>query len=136
MDLADDSIYRGTLNEEMISDMKQVVHSGLTTAEGLAVDWIGENLYWIESNLDQIEVAKINGSFRKTLISGNMHSPRALALDPGEAILFWTDWDSAGNSRIESCSMDGDETQRRIVFLVSSYGGAWPNGLTLDYLVR
>lgn len=41
-----------------------VVQTGLSTAEGLAVDWIGQNLYWVESNLDQIEVARLNGSFR------------------------------------------------------------------------
>jgi len=54
----------------------------LSTAEGLAVDWIGQNLYWVESNLDQIEVARLNGSFRRTLIAGDMESPRAIALDP------------------------------------------------------
>lgn len=59
-----------------------VVKTGLATAEGLAVDWIGENLYWVESNLDQIEVARLNGNFRRTLIAGEMESPRAIALDP------------------------------------------------------
>ena len=55
---------------------------GLATAEGLAVDWIGHNIYWVESNLDQIEVAHIDGQNRSTLIAGNMESPRAIALDP------------------------------------------------------
>ena len=64
-----------------------VIQTGLATAEGLAVDWIGENLYWVESNLDQIEVAKLNGSYRKTLISGNMVSPRSIALDPRDGYL-------------------------------------------------
>lgn len=59
-------------------------------AQGLAVDWIGHNLYWVDSNLDQIEVAHINGSFRRTLIAGEMDSPRALALDPREGLLFWS----------------------------------------------
>lgn len=59
-----------------------VVQTGLAAAEGLAVDWIGENLYWVESNLDQIEVARLNGSFRCTLVAGDMESPRAIALDP------------------------------------------------------
>ena len=65
-----------------LTNIEPVVQTGLATAEGLAVDWIGENLYWVESNLDQIEVAKINGSFRRTLIAGDMESPRAIALDP------------------------------------------------------
>jgi low-density lipoprotein receptor-related protein 1 (alpha-2-macroglobulin receptor) len=63
-------------------NIKAVVKTGLATAEGLAVDWIGHNLYWVESNLDQIEVAKLNSSFRRTLIAGDMESPRAIALDP------------------------------------------------------
>ena len=135
-DLADDCIYRGSLVGDMITDIERIVHSGLTTAEGLAVDWVGGNLYWIESSLDQIEVATLNGSHRRTLISGDMHSPRAMALDPSVATVFWTDWDTNGRSRIESCSMDGVVAQRKTVFMVSSYGGAWPNGITLDYMVR
>lgn len=55
---------------------------GLSTAEGLAIDWITKHLYWVESNLDQIEVANFNGSQRATLMAGNMESPRAIALDP------------------------------------------------------
>ena len=49
---------------DSLSNIRSVVHSGLSTAEGLAVDWVGGNLYWIQSGLDQIDVAKINGSFR------------------------------------------------------------------------
>ena len=56
---------------------------GLATTEGLAVDWIAERIYWVESNLDQIEVAKFDGSMRTTLIAGNnMSSPRAIVVDP------------------------------------------------------
>jgi integrin beta 2 len=95
-----------------------------------------ENLYWIESGLDQIEVAKLNGSYRRTLLSGGMQSPRALALDPAVALLFWTDWDAHGQPRIEAVSMDGRPDTRRTVFLVAEYGGAWPNGLALDYLAQ
>ena len=90
----DDKIYRGTLVGGSLSDIRPIVENGLTTAEGLAVDWIGGNLYWVESDLDQIEVSRLNGSLRRTLISGEMSSPRAIALDPSEALLFWTDWEN------------------------------------------
>lgn len=100
------------------------------TAEGLAVDWIGNNLYWVDSNLDQIEVAQINGSFRRTLIAGEMDSPRALALDPREGLLFWSDWDKS-DPRIERCSMAGE--YRLTIIQVDKLVGGWPNGLTLDY---
>ena len=32
--------------------------------------------------------------------------------------------------------MDGDPGTRRTIVPVSAYGGAWPNGLTLDFLSR
>ena len=78
--------------------------------EGLAVDWIGENLYWIVSDWDQIEVCDLGsdggGTNRRTVVSGGMESPRSLALDPRVGLLFWTDWDTAA-PRIESCDMSG-----------------------------
>ncbi|XP_054274081.1 low-density lipoprotein receptor-related protein 1-like [Macrosteles quadrilineatus] len=133
-DVIDDKIYRGTLIGGSLGNIEVVVQTGLATAEGLAVDWIGENLYWVESNLDQIEVARLNGSFRRTLIAGEMESPRAIALDPRYGLLFWTDWDANG-PRIERCSMSGEH--RSIVIHVDEVtDGAWPNGLTLDYQLR
>ena len=55
------------------------------------MDWIGENIYWVESKLDQIEVAKLDGRYRRTLISDDIQSPRAIALDPheGKSTLHW-----------------------------------------------
>lgn len=76
-----------------LSNIEVVVQTGLATAEGLAVDWIGENLYWVESNLNQIEVAKLNGSYRRTLVTSRMESPRSISLDPRDGIMFWTDWE-------------------------------------------
>uniref|UniRef100_A0A8B9RNB7 Low density lipoprotein receptor-related protein 1Bb n=1 Tax=Astyanax mexicanus TaxID=7994 RepID=A0A8B9RNB7_ASTMX len=132
-DVVEDKIYRGRLSDTGgVTGIEVVVQHGLATPEGLAVDWIGGNLYWIDSNLDQIEVAKLNGEMRTTLIAGGMEHPRALALDPGEGILFWTDWD-ASFPRIEAASMSG--SGRRVVFKDMEIG-AWPNGLTLDHLER
>jgi len=50
------------------------------------------------------------------------------------SLLFWTDWD-ANAPRIERCSMSGQE--RIIVVRVDQVtDGAWPNGLTLDYVLK
>ncbi|CAH1165542.1 unnamed protein product [Phyllotreta striolata] len=130
-DVIDDKIYRGTVVGGSLGNIEVVVQTGLSTAEGLAVDWLGENLYWVESNLDQIEVAKLNGSFRRTLVAGDMESPRAVAVDPRDGYLFWTDWDNQ-LPRIERCSLAG--LDRKIVVKVDNNG--WPNGLTLDYTIR
>ena len=63
-------------------NVEAIITSGLATTEGVAVDWVAENIYWVESSLDQIEVAHLDGSKRTTLIAGNMKSPRAIVLDP------------------------------------------------------
>ncbi|XP_029103120.1 low-density lipoprotein receptor-related protein 1B-like isoform X3 [Scleropages formosus] len=132
-DVVEDKIYRGRLSETGgVTGIEVVVQHGLATPEGLAVDWIAGNLYWIDSNLDQIEVAKLSGAMRTTLIAGGMEHPRAIALDPGQGILFWTDWD-ATFPRIEAVSMSGEG--RHIVFKDMEMG-AWPNGLTLDHLEK
>ncbi|CAH1788845.1 unnamed protein product [Owenia fusiformis] len=130
-DVVDDKIYRGTMMANVVTNIEAVVNVGLATAEGLAIDWIGHNIYWVESNLDQIEVASIDGKNRTTLVAGDMHSPRAIALDPRYGMLFWSDWD-ANNPRIEMCSMSGDG--RKTIMKVSTLEGAgWPNGITVDY---
>ncbi|TRY84843.1 hypothetical protein DNTS_002284 [Danionella cerebrum] len=132
-DVVEDKIYRGKLSESGgVTGVEVVIQHGLATPEGLAVDWIAGNLYWIDSNLDQIEVAKLNGEMRTTLIAGGMEHPRALAVDPGQGILFWTDWD-ATFPRIEATSMSG--SGRHVVYKDMEIG-AWPNGLTLDHQER
>ncbi|XP_076159537.1 low-density lipoprotein receptor-related protein 1B-like [Alosa pseudoharengus] len=129
-DVVEDKIYRGKLADGGgVIGVEVVVQHGLATPEGLAVDWVAGNLYWIDSNLDQIEVAKLDGALRSTLIAGGMEHPRAIALDPGHGVLFWTDWD-ATFPRIEGASMDG--AGRHVVFKEMELG-AWPNGLTLDH---
>uniref|UniRef100_A0A671SMQ9 Low-density lipoprotein receptor-related protein 1B-like n=1 Tax=Sinocyclocheilus anshuiensis TaxID=1608454 RepID=A0A671SMQ9_9TELE len=130
-DVVEDKIYSGKLSEGSgVSSIEVVVQHGLATPEGLAVDWIAGNLYWIDSNLDQIELSKLNGELRTTLIAGGMEHPRAIAVDPGQGALFWTDWD-ATFPRIEGASMSGK--QRHVVFKDMD-SGAWPNGLTLDHM--
>uniref|UniRef100_K1QFX2 Low-density lipoprotein receptor-related protein 1B n=1 Tax=Magallana gigas TaxID=29159 RepID=K1QFX2_MAGGI len=130
-DVADDKIFRGKLQGNALTDIEPIVDIGLATTEGLAVDWIGEKIYWVESKLYQIEVAGINGQNRTTLIAGNMVSPRAIVLDPRYGSLFWTDWDTK-NPRIETCSMAGEN--RHIIFHIRGIvEGGWPNGLTVDY---
>ena len=65
-----------------MTNIDTVISRGLATAEGLAIDWITRHIYWVESNLDQIEVADFDGSHRLTLIAGDMESPRAIVVDP------------------------------------------------------
>lgn len=70
------------LSSPALTSFEVVIQYGLATPEGLAVDWIAGNIYWVESNLDQIEVAKLDGTLRTTLLAGDIEHPRAIALDP------------------------------------------------------
>ena len=49
-------------------------------------------------------------------------------------LLFWTDWDK-DIPRIECADMSG--MNRKVIFNVTTYkNGAWPNGLSLDYVLK
>ncbi|XP_049880284.1 low-density lipoprotein receptor-related protein 1 [Pectinophora gossypiella] len=133
-DVVDDNIYKGTIIGNALSGIEVVVQQGLSTAEGLAVDWVAGNLYWVESSLHQIEVARLDGQYRRTLIAGDMDSPRAIAVDPNMGYLFWSDWEQAA-PRIERCSLAGRH-RVGVVRVDALTDGAWPNGITLDHLSK
>lgn len=94
-----------------MSDTKVVVQGQLDTPNGLAVDWIANNLYWSDNEfkvmkciltvmndvnfgalcfmsnfiiiLQVIEVARLDGSSRKTLLT-KLTEPRAIAVFPAK----------------------------------------------------
>lgn len=58
---------------------------GIHTVEGIAVDWMGQNLYWTDDGPEKtISVAKLEkaSQTRKTLLEGKMTHPRAIVVDP------------------------------------------------------
>ena len=57
--------------------LEDVINSGLTAPDGLAVDWIARKLYWTDSETNRVEVANYDGSFRKVLYWQDMDQPRA-----------------------------------------------------------
>ena len=50
--------------------------------EGIAVDWVAQNLYWTDCGTKRIEVSRVNGTSRKVIISDGLAQPRAICLDP------------------------------------------------------
>ena len=77
---------KGTTNVETI------ISSGLDLIEGLAVDHVARNLYWVDSKLKSIEVSTLEGKNHVVLISSNISQPRGICLDPRPKAryLFWT----------------------------------------------
>lgn len=68
-----------------------VVGSGLDLVEGLAIDWVGRNLYWVDSRLKTIEVSTLEGKNHIVLITQNISQPRGIVLDAreGARVMFW-----------------------------------------------
>uniref|UniRef100_A0A0M3IQI1 EGF-like domain-containing protein n=1 Tax=Ascaris lumbricoides TaxID=6252 RepID=A0A0M3IQI1_ASCLU len=102
------------------------IADGLDITEGISLDWVARNLYWVDSSLNTIEVASLERpGARAVLIHENVDQPRGIAVDPRKGLLFWTDWGQ--RPRIERAYMDGSD--RHILVDTKIY---WPNTIALD----
>lgn len=106
---------------------KEVVITNKNKAEGLAIDWYAENIYWTNSDSNRIEVITINGKCRKVLFWTDLDQPRGIGLIPHRRVFVWTDWGET--PKIERASMDGNATSRVTLVTENIF---WPNGLTVD----
>ncbi|KAH1006209.1 hypothetical protein HUJ05_006962 [Dendroctonus ponderosae] len=100
--------------------------STLQNPDGLAVDWVGRNLYWCDKGTDTIDVSTLDGKHRKTLHSTDLEEPRAVALDPINRYMYWTDWGT--RVHIGKAGMDGSSPK-----VIISKNLGWPNALTISY---
>lgn len=65
-----------------------LVRTEVDHPDGIAIDWIGRNLYWTDTGMDRIEVVRLNGSARKVLIADQLDEPRAICLDPQSGSVY------------------------------------------------
>ncbi|CAB3256651.1 unnamed protein product [Arctia plantaginis] len=117
-----------SINMLNMSDTKDIVKGNMGIPNGLGIDWIANNMYWTDNEYKVIEVARLDGTSRKTLLS-NLSEPRALALFPAKGYLYWSDWGQT--PCIERAYLDG--SQRKII-VIQDVG--FPNGITIDYKER
>ena len=59
-----------------------VAQKNVQTTDGIALDWIHNNLYWTDTGLDHIEVMNMDSGMRKVIIQGDISEPRGIAVDP------------------------------------------------------
>ncbi|XP_033629412.1 low-density lipoprotein receptor-related protein 2-like isoform X2 [Asterias rubens] len=123
LDVGTDQIMRMFING---SDAEVIVPYQVSSGQGLAVDWVGRKLYWLEGSKDIMEVSELDGSSRKTINWQDMVYPRAVTVDPRNGYVYWTDWGLS--SYIGRMGMDGNNPQRIITEKL-----IWPNGLTICY---
>lgn len=66
--------YNGSDAETFITDVG--------SPEGISVDWVSRNIFWVDSTKSTIEVASLETKKRKVLISDGLMNPRGIAIHP------------------------------------------------------
>ena len=61
---------------------KTLIMKDVVNVEGVAIDWIGRKMYWTTYKSGTIEVATLDGKFRKVLLNTGLEYPRGMAVDP------------------------------------------------------
>uniref|UniRef100_H2Z579 EGF-like domain-containing protein n=1 Tax=Ciona savignyi TaxID=51511 RepID=H2Z579_CIOSA len=75
----DMSISRAYLNG---SKVERFIDIGIELLQGVAVDWIGRNVFWADAQANRIEVARMDGTSRRPIIWQDLDSPACIAMDP------------------------------------------------------
>ncbi|KAM4710680.1 nidogen-2 isoform 2-T2 [Anableps anableps] len=109
------------------AEPEMLINTNLVSPEGLALDAKRRLMFWVDSNMDVIESANLDGSRRRTLFDSDLVNPRAIIVVSSTGNLYWTDWNREA-PKIETSTVDGQG--RRVV--VSDRVGL-PNALTYDF---
>jgi len=87
-DVSAKTIYRTKVGS---TEREKIIRHDSHGLEGIAVDWVGRKLYWLDRHSKHLEVAELNGTNRRTLKAG-IQDPRAIAVHPGTGYLYFTSW--------------------------------------------
>ncbi|RZC40516.1 vitellogenin receptor, partial [Asbolus verrucosus] len=66
------------------------VSSDIHWPNGLTIDYPNDRLYWTDAKLTTLESIRLDGTDRRTILSGVVKHPYAIAVF--ENLLFWSDW--------------------------------------------
>ena len=110
-----------------------LVNTDLDLIEGMALDWMSNNLYFVDGKRSKIELIRTDishsGRMRRTVVGPtNLKKPRGIALHPKAGYMFWTDW-SVENPSVNRADLDGTNIWK----LFGEAHVRWPNGITVDY---
>lgn len=132
-DIVTDMISRQCLNG---SGTEILVSSELASIEGMALDWVSHNLYFVDGMRSRIQLVRTDvptmGRMRRTILDKrHLSKPRGIAVHPLQGYLFWTDWDLQAPS-VNRANLDGSN----YTILFTKPQVAWPNGITVDYIAQ
>lgn len=108
----------------------KTVLSNLLDPRGVAVDWVGRNLYWTDggdwAHNNVIMVSTLEGRKKRTLFRTGLNEPYDIAVEPLSGRVFWTELGI--KPRISGASMDGKNKFNLVDSAIQ-----WPTGITIDY---
>ncbi|CAG4963219.1 unnamed protein product [Colias eurytheme] len=114
------SINKNGTDKEKVSDLQNV-------GEGLAFDWMSQNLYYTTAYNGSVNVlCTQNGAHKSNLISG-LAKPRAIVVYPRKGLIFVSDWGS-DRAKVIRANSDGGG-----MFIFKNIKFVWPNGLSIDF---
>ncbi len=119
-DSVTDKIQRANLDGSNVEDL---VTTGLSDPDGIAMDAAGGKIYWTDTLTDKIQRANLDGSNIEDLITEGLGDPNIIALDISGGKMYWTDWIM---NKIQRANLDGSNIED----LVTELGD--PRGLALD----
>ncbi len=98
--------------------------------DGIALDWINQNLYWTDTGNNKIYVLNLETGNQAVVIDTDLDEPRPIVLDlrADQNQMYWTDW--GFQHKIEKSGLDG--SNRKVLVDYDLY---WPNGLTIGGLI-
>ena len=128
-DVSAKTIFKSKVGSEERTNIIRHNSNGL---EGMAIDWIGRKLYWLDRHTQHLSVSELNGTNRRA-IKTDIDDPRAIAIHPGIGYIFYTSWHL--QAYIGRIGMDGSNFTR-IVATVNGDKLAWPNAITIDYFTN
>lgn len=76
---------RSSVTRKLVSGViEDIIVETINSPEGIAIDWIYNLLYWTDAVHDHIQVSRLDGTDRKTIIQndGSLDKPRPIVVDP------------------------------------------------------
>nr|AHL26191.1 lipoprotein receptor 2B [Pandalus japonicus] len=109
-------------------DIREVLVTGeRVSADGLAVDWIHNHIYYTDTGNFKIRMLSWDARWSKTIANEKLGQPRAIVVSPFDGYVFWTDWGS--EPKIERVGLDGADRTA----IIREPHVFWPNGITMDH---